>query len=316
MKIRVLAPDSKIPNLPIMKLSTYHKRRGDSVDWYMHLVDYEDTDILYISKIFAFTPDPKYLPTNSEIIIGGTGYSELISRDYISFVDNDLNSKFIYRKNLPDEIESITELDYSLYPDCDYSLMLMSRGCIRKCKFCIVNAKEGNLYGIPHLQLNPKGKWIMVLDNNFFANPEWRNNLQLLKDTKQPVDFNSGIDLRILTEEMCSALSELKIKTIHCAWDNYNDKDIILPKIELLCKYIKPYKIMVYVLVGFDNSEIIDTDIERVLRLKQMGVNPFACGYMDFNNPKYKKSKSVIDFCRWVNMKSTFKSCTWEEYKK
>lgn len=83
----------------------------------------------------------------------------------------------------------------------------------------------------------------------------------------------------------------------------------------MLCKYVKPYKITCYMLVGFENKEIVDTDIERALTLRKYGVNPFAMGYIDFENPKHQKSKSVKDFCRWVNMKATFKTVKWEEYR-
>lgn len=166
------------------------------------------------------------------------------------------------------------------------------------------------------MNLNPKGKHIMLLDNNFFACKEWRENIKTLRNYKQPIDFNQGIDLRILTEEQCMALSTLKIKTIHCAWDNYDDKEIILKKLELLIEYIKPYKITCYVLVGYKQPEIVGEDLERVLTLDKLGVDPFAMGYVDFNDPNYKKSQSVQDFCRWVNMKATFKKCSWENYKK
>lgn len=296
MKVRLLANDSKIPNLAIMKISTYHKRLGDDVDWYNPIFDYEDTDILYHSQIFTFTPPYQYYPINAQIIRGGTGI--------------DIKSK------LPQEIETISELDYSIYPECDYSLQFLSRGCIRNCEFCVVRQKEGLIHSVDPMKLNPKGKYIMLLDNNFFGCKEWRENIEILKSYNQPIDFNQGIDLRILNEEQCQALGSLKIKSIHCAWDNYKDKDVILPKIKLLTKYISPSKCTCYVLVGFENKEIVETDLERVLTLKELGVNPFAMGYMDYNNPKYEKTKSVKDFCRWVNMKATFKSCTWEEYKK
>lgn len=296
MKVRLLANDSKIPNLAIMKISTYHKNLGDDVDWYEPLLDYYDTDILYHSQIFTFTEPYKYYPLNAKIIRGGTGI--------------DIQSK------LPQEIESIVDLDYSLYPDCDYSIQFLSRGCIRNCGFCLVREKEGLVHQVKPLNLNPNGKWINLLDNNLFSCKEWRENVEILKSYNQPIDFNQGIDLRILNEEQCKALKSLKIKQIHCAWDNYKDKDIILPKIELLCKYIKPYKITCYVLVGFEDKEIIEQDLERVISLNKLGVNPFAMGYVDFNNPNYEKSESVKNFCRWVNMKACFKSCTWEEYKK
>ena len=294
MKVRLIAVDSLIPNYALMKISTYHKKRGDDVNWYSPLLDYEDTDLLYISKVFTFTKDFEYLPIKAKIIRGGTGYD--------------------YNTKLPDEIENITDLDYSLYPSCDYSIIFTTRGCVRKCPFCIVPKKEGLIHNVNVANLNPNGKYIMLLDNNFFANRTWRENIKILKAYKQPIDFNTGIDLRLLTKEQCEALSKLKIKVLHCAWDNYKDKDIILPKLKMLCQYVKPYKITVYVLVGFENKDIVATDIERVMTLKEFGVNPFAMGYINFEDPKHTKSASVIDFCRWVNNKAVFKTTTWDNY--
>lgn len=296
MKIRLLATDSKIPNLAIMKISTFYKTNGHDVDWYNPLFDSEDTDVLYESKIFTFTPDYKYYPLNAEIIRGGTGI--------------DIESR------LPDEIENIKELDYSLYSNCDYSIMFMSRGCIRNCKFCVVRKKEGYIRRVDPPNLNPQGKYILLMDNNFFACKDWRTNIALLRTYNQPIDFNQGIDLRILTEEMAQELGKTKIKVIHCAWDNYEDKETVLKGINLLSKYVKPRKITCYVLVGFKQRTIIAEDIERVMTLSQLGVNPFAMGYMNFDDKNYKKSDEVKRFCRWVNMKSVFKSCTWNEYMK
>jgi hypothetical protein len=296
LKVRLLAPDSKIPNLAIMKISTYHKQLGDDVDWYRHEYDFMDTDILYISKVFKFTDDVQDLPINDcKIIRGGTGYD--------------------YKSKLPDEIENITNVDYSLYPDCDYSIIFTTRGCVRKCEFCIVPKKEGLIHDIPLCELNPKGKYIKILDNNFFASCTWKQRLDQLKKFNQPLEFNAGIDLRLLTEEQCIELKKCKIKSIHCAWDNYKDKQVILPKLEMLSKYIKPYKILCYVLVGFENKEIVETDIERVNTIWSLGVYPFVMGYINFDDPKWEKSRSVKDFSRWCNNRFIFKSCSWEEYK-
>ena len=298
MKIRLIAEDSKMPNFAIMKISAYWKKQGADVGWYSPLFDI-DSDIIYISKIFAWSEDPtKYIPMppNAQIIKGGTGYNKYAT--------------------LPPEIEEQDELDYSLYPECDYSIVFTTRGCIRRCGFCIVKEKEGLIHDITPVKLNPKGKYIVVFDNNFFASGTWRARLDHLKDFNQPIEFNTGIDLRILTEEQCEALSKCKIKSIHCAWDNYEDKDKILPKLDLLTKYIKPYKIVCYVLVGYKNKEIIKEDIERVNTIWSKGVYPFVMGYMNFNDPTYEKSQSVKDFARWCNNRFVFKSCTWEDYKK
>lgn len=296
MIIRLLSPDSKYPNVAIMKISTYHKQKGDDVDWYNHERDWINTDILYISKIFTFSKDVEHLPVFAKIIRGGTGY--------------DIHSK------LPDEIENITELDYSLYPDCDYSIIFTTRGCVRNCDFCLVRQKEGLLHNIPICSLNPKGKHIKVLDNNFFANKTWRENLEILKGFNQPLEFNAGIDLRLLTVEQCEALQSCKIKSIHCAWDNYKDKEVILPKLEMLSKYIKPHKILCYVLIGFENHELVDTDIERVNKIWELGVLPFVMVYINFDVPNWEKSRSCRRFARWCNNRYLFKSCTWEEYQK
>jgi hypothetical protein len=297
MKVRLLAFDSRIPNFAIMKISAYHKAKGDDVAWYNPKLDKDDTDWLYISKIFTFTKDykKKNLPPYARIFRGGTGYDPMTK--------------------LPPEIEAVTDLDYSLYPDCDYSIMFTTRGCIRKCPFCIVPKKEGLIHKIDMPGLNPNGKYIKILDNNFFAYRGWHDNLEALKSYNQPLDFNGGIDLRILTEEQCQALAGCRIRQIHCAWDNYKDKDIILPKINLLTKYIKPRKLTVYVLVGFENKELIPTDIERVMTLKAMGVNPFAMGYIDFMDPEYEKTQIIKDFCRWVNAKPIFKTVSFENYR-
>lgn len=166
------------PNFALMKISSYHKQRGDQVEWVNKSNKY---DIVYASKIFTFTPDYDYEGLSTlELIKGGTGY--------------DIST------TLQDPIEQVKTLDYSLYPECDYSLVFLSRGCIRRCKFCIVSKKEGYIHSVEPVELNPKGKWVDVLDNNFFASPDWREHIEYLKTLKQPINFR-GVDLRIMTDE-------------------------------------------------------------------------------------------------------------------
>ena len=174
------------------------------------------------------------------------------------------------------------------------------------------------IHQVRPLDLNPKGKWIMILDNNFFSCSQWRKNIELIRNWNQPVTFQQGLDLRIMTEEMGKALSTLRIKGsgIYIAWDNYEDKEVVLKGIEILTKYIKPWKINCYVLVGFRQNYITNEDLERVMILRELGVNPFAMGYINFHDPHYKKSCEIKRFCRWVNMKAAFNSCAWEDYNR
>lgn len=280
MDIGIIDIDGKYPNLALMKISTYHKSVGDNVE-FARLKHY---DKLYISKLFKFSEiNYNTLTTANEIIIGGSGY--------------DLNVR------LPEHIECM-DPDYSLYPNCNFSLQFYSRGCIRKCPFCIVHNKEGKIQSVKKLDLNPKGEWIEVLDNNFFANPNWREAIEDLKATKQKVNLH-GVDVRIMDEEQAQALNSLKHhKQIHIAWDN--PKDNILPKIEAMLKWIKPYKIMCYVLIGYWSTP--EQDLQRIEALRKLKIDPFV---MPFNKTDpYQK-----DFARWVNHKAVFKTCTWEEYK-
>jgi hypothetical protein len=237
---------------------------------------------VYISKIFTFTSDYEYSINAEEIIKGGTGYNF---------------------NTLPEEIE-LCQPDYSIYPKCNYTLQRYTIGCIRKCSFCIVNKKEGEFKDIEPMNENPNSEYIYLLDNNFFASNNWLSNIRHLQKYKKPVQFE-GIDIRILSEEMIIELNRIKpLKQYHFAWDNI--KYDIIDNLKLITKIIKPYKLMCYVLIGFDSTP--DEDYYRVMKLREFNINPFVMPYNKDN--KYQKS-----FTRWVNNKAVFKSVKWKDYK-
>ena len=281
MRVCLVDVDSKIPNLALMKIAAYHKAKGDSVKFYDPLFD--RPDLVYAAKVFDFSPDYPYFP-DCEVIKGGTGYN--------------------VKSALPAEIEEFSP-DYSIYPNCDYSLQLFSRGCIRNCPFCIVREKEGFIRPIEPMQLNPKGSHIEVLDNNFFANPEWPKAIELIKNWRKPVSLH-GVDVRLLNKEQCAALNSIRhSKQIHIAWDN--PKEDLEPKLRQVIKWVKPYKLMCYVLIGYWSTP--EEDLFRVEVLRRLGIDPFI---MPFNKAdQYQK-----DFSRYVNRKAIFKSVKWEDYKK
>ena len=60
MKIGLIDVDGhNYPNLPLMKISAYHKQKGDHVEWYSPMFS-GHMDIVYMSKVFSFTPDYEY----------------------------------------------------------------------------------------------------------------------------------------------------------------------------------------------------------------------------------------------------------------
>ena len=280
MKIGLYNLEPNIVNTAMMQVSTYHKLNNDDVYTYSPLF-HDEYDKIYAFSIFDYT-DKGYV--RDDMITGGTGF--------------DIKSK------LPVEITKC-EYDWSLYPDCDYSILWFSRGCIRNCPFCVVREKEGYIHSVEPLNLNPNGKYVKVMDNNFFANPNWNDGVDYLLGLGQKIDMQ-GFDIRIFNEDQGEALSQLKHhKAFKFAWDN--PRDNIDDKIELLLDYIKPSNLMCYVLIGYWSSPM--EDYRRVMHLwDEYKIHSFVMPYDKFN--RYQK-----DFSRWVNNKIEFKNCTWEEYQ-
>ena len=200
MRIGLYNLEPNINNSAMMQVSQYHKMRGDEVEIYSPL--YHDSyDKVYAFSLFDFT-DKSYV--RDDMIKGGTGF--------------DITSR------LPPEIEACN-LDYSIFPNCDYSIIWFSRGCIRNCPFCVVRRKEGYIRPVEPKNLNPNGKFIKVMDNNFFANPNWRDAVQQLVEWDQPIDMQ-GFDIRLFDEEQGEALQSLKHrKAFKFAWDNPRERE-------------------------------------------------------------------------------------------
>lgn len=282
MKIGIIDIDSKIPNLALMKLSAWHKEIfGDQVEFYMPLWNY---DTVYASKVFNFSPMPE-LPEGA--VTGGTGFS--------------LDSA------LPEEIEAIYP-DYNLYR-CNYAIGFITRGCVRKCSFCVVPQKEGQIKRVAELSQFWRGQnQIMLLDNNLTAHPDCLSILKELRLTRARIDFSQGLDLRLMTPEIAKELSSIRLwKQIHFAWDDIRLEKAMFNGLRVLAENgVKKYKIMVYVLIGFNSTH--EENYHRVMKLKDYGVDPFIMPYD--KNDDYQ-----ADFARWVNHKAIFKTVTWEEYR-
>ena len=282
MEVALVSVDAPKVNRALMQISSYHKNKGDKVYWHKPL--FQSPDITYLSKLFNFTPDYQYIPADCKVVRGGSGY------DVKSKLDHDIAK---------------ADLDYSIYPDCDYSIQFFSRGCIRNCPFCIVREKEGYIRPVEPDNLNPRGKYIEILDNNFFANPEWKKASEQIIEWGQPVNMQ-GVDARILTEEHAHYLNKFKhIKQIHIAWDN--PKEDLVPKLKDILKHIKAYKLMCYVLIGYWSTP--EEDLYRVEKLRELKIDPFV---MPFD----KSDTYQRNFARWVNMKAVWRTVKWEDYRK
>jgi hypothetical protein len=213
-------------------------------------------------------------------------------------------SGFNLETKLPPEIAAC-DYDWSIYPRCEFSIVKFSTGCIRNCPWCVVPKKEGMIAPCLPKNLNPRGKHIKVMDNNFFANRAWPYAIEKLREWNLPVDFQ-GVDARMIGPNEAEALNSIKIfKQIHIAWD---DPAVQLePKLRQISEWIKPWKLMVFVLIGFNSTEA--EDLRRVEAIRSLGMDPFV---MPFN----KSDLYQRTFARWVNHKALFAEMRWNEYRK
>jgi hypothetical protein len=284
--------DSKIPNLALMKVAASEKERGNTVEAYSPLFK-SQYDRVYASTIFNFSDKSLLDPAQMEI--GGSAWS--------------------LTKNLPPEIEACTP-DYSFY-NYPHSIGFAMRGCRFRCGFCDVPKKEGRPKAsstIAELWTQRNSDFLMLLDNDFFGNPEWRERIAEIQKFDLRVNFSQGLNIRIITDEQAKALASVRFynthatkKQVYFAWDRFQDERLIDAGIErVLAAGIKAWQMAFFVLVGFDTTP--EQDMYRVMKLKKLGCDPYA---MPFNkSDEYQKR-----FCRWVNHRPIFNSVKWEDYR-
>lgn len=313
MRIGLISVDShNFPNLPLMKLSAWHKQREDSVEWYIpiqHGFSNPPLDKVYMSKVFSFTPDYWDFVNAKEVIKGGSGYC-ISLEDGKEVYHNENDSQ------LPYEVEHIYP-DYSLYPELtkDTAYGFMSRGCPRGCDFCHVEAKEGRMaYKVADLSEFWRGqKNIVLLDPNITACKDWKELFQQLIDSGAWVDFSQGVDIRLMTDEKAEMIKRIKTKNIHFAWDRYEDKEIVVPKFKMFKELTgwDKRKLMVYVLTNFNTT--IEQDLERIYTLRDLGYHPYV---MIYDKEHTKPADTVRRLQRWVNNRIIFERVTrFEDYK-
>lgn len=309
MKIGLIDVDGhNYPNLPLMKISAWHKAQGDSVEWYEPLFS-GHCDKVYMSKVFSFTPDYEYYIDADEVVKGGSGYCiELVDGKEIFHKERD--------RQLPDEIEHIYP-DYSLYPEHtkDTAYGFLTRGCPRGCGFCHVASKEGRCsYKVADLSEFWRGqKNIILCDPNILACKDHMELLQQLADSKAKVNFNQGIDIRLVNDRNLELLKQIKLDGIHFAFDRWQDKDIIEPKLRQFAEKTGYHrnngKVMVYILCNYDTT--LEQDLYRIQLCRELKFSPYPMIYdKEHADPVYKRLQ------RWCS-NFIFWSCPkFEDYKR
>lgn len=307
MRALLFQLDGKIPNIALMRVAAHHRERGDEVELRrtgqpdrMFADQDSPADAIYASAIFEKTRPviDRLRRSFPNAVIGGTGY--------------DLKVK------LEDFGITTKRQDYSIYPKWRQSIGFTQRGCRLKCGFCVVPRKEGAVSEEQTiLELwrgEPWPRELILLDNDFFGQPNWRQRIAEIRDGGFKVSFNQGINARFLTDEAAEAIASIdyrddsmKRKCIYTAWDNRKDEHRLFDGLNRLVKYgVNPRDITVYMLIGYWPGETHEDRDYRRQRLRDFGAFPYAMPYV--------RTHELISFQRWIAGHYDKRGITWAEW--
>jgi hypothetical protein len=309
VRVLLLQLDGKIPNIALMRLAAHHRQKGDEIEFrIIPRIDRVDSllwdqpfERVYASTIFERTRSvaERVREVYPGAVIGGTGWNFTTSLESIGV--------------------TTTQQDYSIYPRWQQSIGFSQRGCRLKCAFCCVPKTEGSVryeQTIEHIwRGDPWPREIILLDNDFFGQPDWNARIQELRDGHFKVSFNQGINARFLTDETAAAIASIdyrddsmKVKRIYTAWDNRKDEERLFRGLRLLTKYgVKPDHIMVYMLCGYWPDETEDDRNYRRHQLREFGCRPYPM--------PYHRTHELVGFQRWV-IGAYDKRISWEDWKR
>lgn len=303
MKIALLDIDSKIPNLALMKLSTYFKTNGDNVDFIKfnysaypkkkkkEVFIAKEYDQVWCSIIFTSNKDSVEIKECNNLFFGGTGY--------------DLKVK------LSEEIDKLSP-DYSIYPENNLSYGFITRGCIRNCYFCFVPKKEGKIKRYDNIENIVKHKKVVFMDNNILAYSKHKEIFQEIIDKKLHLTFNQGLDIRLIDEENAYLLSLMNYTGEYIfAFDDISYKTLIEDKYKIVKKYIKKdWKIKFYI---YCNPQM---EIKEIKDRVEWCADNKALPYImrDFSCWEDKNKDFYTDIAAWCNQPGIFKNMDFKEF--
>lgn len=294
MNVLLLQLDGKLPNLALMRLAAHHRAGGDVVTLRRagneravqpQLFD-PAWDLVYGSLIFESTRPVATAAREAypEIILGGTGWDLAVTLADVGVPDG--------------------PLDYADYPNYRQSIGFSQRGCRLRCAFCVVPRKEGAVSDAAEIDALWRGEpWpreLVLLDNDFFGQPRWREKIAAIRAGHFKVSFTQGINARMLTDETAAAIASvdyrkdtMDVKRIYTAWDNRKDEARLFAGLDALARHgVKPDHIMVYMLIGYWPGETAADRDDRRAKLRAFGARPYPMPFV--------RTPELVGFQRWV----------------
>ena len=327
MKVAVIDADligrkrHRFPNLACMKISARHKAIGDAVELKTDYDSLSDYDAVYISKVFTDTPVPDAVLKLDNVSYGGTGFYYDKAPCLPDAIEHQMPDYHLYDAWVQKQLEhGGKRSEYAYYTD--YSIGFLTRGCFRKCAFCVNKNYDRVCAHSPISEfLDTTRPKICLLDDNFFGSPRWKGLLLELQQTAKPFQFKQGLDERLLTDEKCALLFASKYDGDYIfAFDNVADANIIEEKIILARKYTNAV-LKFYCFCGFDRNGRWDADfwrqdifdlLFRIRLLMQYRCLPYVMRFARYTESPYRGM--YITLARWCNQPGFFKKKSLREF--
>ncbi len=310
----LLWSNTRSPNLALMKLSAHLKGTGDTVSLLQTCDNLDRFNCVYVSAVFDYTPIPAGLFHRSNVTIGGTGFFADKAQDLPNEIEHNMPDYHLYDEWVAREMSrGILRSHFNDY--IDYSIGFTTRGCFRKCLFCVNRKYDHAFYHSPVAEFfDSSRKYICLWDDNVLAYPGWHGVFDELASTGHRFQFRQGLDIRLLNDEKAKVLSEARyIGDYIFAFDFLQDKDAIEPKLKLWRQHSQATT-KVYVLCGYESTDVSDiiSVLERVRILMGYRCVPYLMRYSGWNNSPF--SGLYTELARWCNQPAFFKKKSFREF--
>jgi hypothetical protein len=292
MKVLLIEPDyyTKYPPLGLIKLASYHRSRGNEVKLVRGVNNDPNfnPDIIDITSLFTYAWQPVHraiefyhkLFPNARVEVGGI---------YASIMSDRIKSFFPYSE-VHVGLHEASELylpaydlleDIKRWENWDSSIIFTSRGCIRNCPFCVVPRLEGKIKSVaPDVQnyIYPGHKKVILWDNNFLSSPDWKKAIKNLGEIGLKIDFNQGLDARLIDDEKARLLADLKMPIFRLAYDYISEKSALINAVNLLAEYgVRKRNILVYTLYNFYDPNQPNNDRPESFLVKIRDILDLGC---------------------------------------
>lgn len=320
MKVGIFDADlldngTRHPNLALMKISGYYKDLGHEVRL---IQSYEEDlsryDMFFMSKVFSFTKVPEKILNLDNLETGGTGFFGTNAPNLADEIEHHKPDYELYKEYVNSKIKNGEKrVKYADY--LDFSIGFTTRGCFRKCDFCVNKKYDRPFLHSPVSEfLDEDRPYIYLWDDNFLAFPGWKEILNDLNSTGKPFQFRQGLDIRLMTDDKAEALSKVKYHGDYIfAFDHIEDKELIIRKLKLWRRYTnKTTKL--YVLCAYDSQDEkdIENTFERIHTLMKYGCLPYIMRYEDYNDSRFRTL--YIQIARWCNQPQFFKKKSFRQF--